>query len=83
MVIGATMKQLFIEAFVVGSAAAIVGLVVATLMMLGSPKFSWDTYDFWPQVALAFFIVGVLLHFMFEVSGANKWYCTNGFACKR
>ena len=27
------------------------------------------------------FFVGVVAHLMFEVSGANRWYCDNGVAC--
>lgn len=27
------------------------------------------------------FLVGVLMHLLFEFSGINKWYCKNGVAC--
>lgn len=27
------------------------------------------------------FIIGVLLHLIFELFGFNKWYCKNGVAC--
>ena len=28
------------------------------------------------------FLVGVVLHLLFEMSGVNKLYCKNGAACK-
>jgi hypothetical protein len=31
---------------------------------------------------LPIFWVGVVGHLIFEVVGANKWYCRKGFACK-
>ena len=32
---------------------------------------------------LPIFWVGVVGHLLFEVVGANKWYCRKGFACGR
>jgi hypothetical protein len=32
---------------------------------------------------LPIFWVGVVGHLLFEVAGANKWYCRKGFACGR
>ena len=29
------------------------------------------------------FIVGFLIHLVFEALGLNKWYCKNGAACSR
>jgi len=31
---------------------------------------------------VALFILGALTHIGFEIAGANKWYCKNGYACK-
>ena len=28
------------------------------------------------------FLLGVIVHLLFEYIGANKWYCKNGNACK-
>ena len=28
-------------------------------------------------------LIGMVAHFAFEFSGANKWYCTNGNACQQ
>lgn len=77
------MKQLLIEALVVGITAALVGLAISTILMfITSKDFSLEKYHFWPQVMLSYFITGVLLHLMYEYFGANKWYCDNGNACK-
>jgi len=32
--------------------------------------------------AIHLFIIGVLVHLIFQYAGINKWYCTNGLACK-
>ena len=29
------------------------------------------------------FLVGCITHLLFEYSGANKWYCTDGVACSK
>ena len=29
------------------------------------------------------FIMGFLIHFIFEIIGANKYYCKHGNACKQ
>jgi hypothetical protein len=31
---------------------------------------------------MSVFMTGVIGHIIFEVTGANKWYCKNGSACK-
>lgn len=77
------MKQLIVEALVVGVVAAVVGLLISTLFMMLDKDFSFEKYDFWPRVMLSYFVTGVLLHFIFEYFGANKWYCDNGNACKK
>jgi ABC-type antimicrobial peptide transport system permease subunit len=77
------MTNLLTEALVVGLVSAIVGLIVSTLLMYAFSKdFSLKKYDFWPQVALSYFITGIVLHLGFEWVGANKWYCKHGNACK-
>lgn len=75
------MLKLLIEALVVGIMTAIVGLIISTLLMMPSKDFSFQKYHFWPQVLLSFFITGVVIHLLCEISGINKWYCKNGNAC--
>ncbi len=74
--------SLLVEALVVGIVSGIFGLAISTLIMMSSKNFSWRKYDFWPQVFLSFFLTGFILHFIFEISGANGWYCKNGVACR-
>lgn len=75
-------KSFIIEALTVGVVTAIIGFIISTLLMLPSKDFSWSKYHFWPSVLFSFFITGVIIHVIFEVSGANKWYCKNGNACQ-
>ncbi len=44
--------------------------VVGLIMMLLGP--------FIPSL----FLLGAIAHLLFELIGANKWYCKNGTACK-
>lgn len=76
------MAHLLIEALVVALSAGILGLIISTLMMYTNKDFSIREYHFWPQVFLSFFLTGFLLHLIYEAIGANRWYCTNGNACK-
>lgn len=75
-------KILLKEALLVGLVTALFGIVISTLFMLPSKNFTFKKYTFWPQVMLSFFMTGFLLHIIFEKTGANKWYCKHGNACK-
>ena len=33
-------------------------------------------------VKINLFLIGFVTHMLFEIIGANKWYCGNGYACK-
>lgn len=71
-----------IEALIVGLISATIGFIVSTsLMYERDPNFSLKKYTFWPWVLVGYFITGVIAHLLFEFSGANKWYCKNGYAC--
>lgn len=71
-----------LEVIVVAIASGIVGSLISLGFMYMEPTFSFKNYSFYPQVFMSFFITGAILHILFEVSGANRWYCTNGYACK-
>ena len=62
------MKELVTEALVVG-------LVMLVIFM----ALKMVTKD----VRVTVFLTGVLGHFLFELLGANKWYCKYGTACQR
>lgn len=67
------MKRLLMEAGVVG-----VILVLIVVCMLA--VFKKDYYSANEVIVLSF-LSGVAAHALFELSGANKWYCKNGHAC--
>lgn len=70
------MANIFVEALVIGLITAIIGFIIATLLMvLLDKKFKFKDYTFWPQVMLGFFLTGMVMHLLFEVLGWNKKYC--------
>tara|TARA_B110000858_G_C17798317_1_gene473745 strand:+ start:215 stop:415 length:201 start_codon:yes stop_codon:yes gene_type:complete len=64
--------KLLIEAFFVG-----LSLAVFTHMIKIADIVKTDNHF------VFMFIVGFLIHLMFEILGLNKWYCKNGAACSR
>ena len=66
-------KQIAIEAFIVGILLVAIGMAIAQ-----TPCFIKD-----PQLRKArdLFLAGVITHVVFEIIGANKWYCKRGAAC--
>jgi hypothetical protein len=72
------MFQLALEAFIVGILNLFIGFIISYISMGDKAK----TFDHWPGVLLSFFITGVIIHLVCEVSGLNKKYCKYGNACK-
>lgn len=78
------MLNLLIEALVVGIVFTVVILILHAIVEMGilsSEKPSSHT-DYMPRIAILGFFSAIITHFLFELSGANKWYCKNGVACK-
>ena len=72
--------QLAVEAVVVGITVVIFWLVANFIAgALNLPVTSNITIG---SVAVLF-STGVIAHLFFEVTGLNKWYCKNSFACQR
>jgi len=67
------MLNLLIEAFVVGVVFTVVILILNSVF-----GFNNDL----TKLAILGFFSAVITHFLFELLGANKWYCDNGVACK-
>ena len=77
--------NIIVEAIVVGIVIVIVGTIVGAFvgMLLGTdlPPVCKD----WNKnyaMEMSLFLTGALSHLLFEYTGANKWYCRNGIACK-
>ena len=73
------------EAAFVGLATIIVGSVVGYVLgklnNVDLPKAckQWNKNHI---MELSLFLTGFAIHIISEYSGLNKWYCTNGTACK-
>lgn len=64
-----------IEAIVVGVVFAIIGIV---LIHLSSYEYHKNHLQ---EVGTLLFTSGAIGHILFELVGANAWYCKNGHAC--
>lgn len=77
--------SLLLEAIVVGFIMIIIGLIVSKLV---TPGFSVELPEgcaHWNDkhiMEITLFATGFLGHLLFEVTGANGWYCKNGNACQ-
>jgi hypothetical protein len=59
--------------------ALVVGALLAAMLAIATVLYPIDG----PQRAIWIgIVVGALTHLLFEVTKANRWYCTNGAACK-
>ena len=78
------MLRLLIEALFVGIGTlifgTIVGYVLGKIMSVDVPEMckQWNKNHI---MELSLFLTGSLIHITFDLLGANKWYCKNGFAC--
>ena len=80
------MVRLLVEAVAVGLGIVVVGTLVSWVVgrMMGTdlPPVCKD----WNKnyiMEICLFLSGVIVHLLCEFSGLNKWYCKNGFACRR
>jgi uncharacterized membrane protein HdeD (DUF308 family) len=71
-------QSLLSEALVIGVMALIVGVIVHSVSM----KLKKHDMNNMKVYAIHLFIIGILVHLIFQYAGINKWYCTNGLACK-
>jgi ABC-type antimicrobial peptide transport system permease subunit len=80
------MYQLIIEAIVVGIVMMVIGNIVGYFV---GKQFATDLPPVckdWNKnylMEICLFLTGFIGHLLFELIGANKWYCKNGYACKR
>ncbi len=80
------MNQIIIEAIVVGIITVIIGnvsgLLVASMLKVNLPEICKDWNKYY-TMEITLFLTGFLIHILCELTGINKWYCKNGFACLR
>ena len=78
--------KLLVEAVVVGIATVVIGTLVGFIIgkyfSSNLPKIckSWNKNHI---MELSLFLTGFSIHLLCEITGLNKWYCKNGFACKK
>ncbi len=70
----------FVEAIIIGLLVVVIGVAFhwLSLKLYGDHDLNKIS-----MFAGHLFIIGVLTHAICEISGVNKWYCTNGAACKK
>lgn len=70
---------LFIEAIFVGFLVLVFGVLFSAISM------GWEEtrkFKHWMSILVVMFLLGVTVHLVCELTGLNKWYCKNGYACK-
>jgi ABC-type antimicrobial peptide transport system permease subunit len=78
--------KLLVEAFVVGIATIVVGIIVSFILgrffstNLPAICKTWNKNHI---MELSLFLTGFFIHLICEFSGVNKWYCKNGVACSK
>ena len=80
------MSNLFIETVAVGIMTVIfgnlTGLLVGSFYKVDLPEVCSNWNKFY-TMEITLFFTGVFIHLFCEFSGINKWYCSNGVACRR
>lgn len=79
------MKQLIIEGCVVGIVLVIIGIIVTNLFKFIHNNNLPDVCKNWNKnyiMEINLFLIGYIAHMVFELTGVNKWYCNNGYACR-
>lgn len=73
-------KGIVIEGSVVGFSVIFLGTLISfVISMLEDKKFNYLKN---PEMYLALFLTGFLLHVGLDITGFNKWYCKNCVGCK-
>ena len=71
-------QSLLYEALGIGLMALVVGVIVHSVSM----KIKKHDMNDMTVYAIHLFVIGILVHLIFQYAGINKWYCTNGTACR-
>lgn len=68
------MKNLLIEAISVGIMTGVLGMIICYLGEIYTVENQYRLFA-------CLFSLGIVIHLLCELTGTNKWYCTNGNAC--
>ena len=73
-----------IEVLKEGLSVGILTIIVGVVLHMVSLKFygPHDLNDM-KMFAVHLFFIGMLAHIICEYTGINKWYCSNGVACRK
>ena len=77
--------QILVESLIVGAMTVVVGSLVGFILSkivssnLPTVCKKWNKFHI---MEISLFLTGVIIHLLCEFSGLNKWYCSNGRACK-
>ena len=80
------MQQLLVEAIFVAILTVIVGSLVGYVLgksfSTNLPKIckSWNKNHI---MEVSLFLTGFFIHLLCELTGVNKFYCKNGYACSK
>ena len=67
-----------IEIVIVGIMTMVIGLIISYITM-GEKA---HNFHHWNRVALSFFLTGLIIHLLCELTKLNAWYCKYGQACQ-
>lgn len=78
--------MIIIETIIVGILTVVfgslIGYIIGYLFKTDLPKVCKNWNKFY-VMELSLFLTGMLIHIFCEYVGINKWYCKNGYACKK
>jgi hypothetical protein len=77
------MVHYLIEAISVGLLSLMIGTFLSVSAMYYQSDFKISKINFWMSLLVTNFLIGFFIHLLCEWVGINKWYCKNGYACKK
>lgn len=79
------MIRLLIEAVLVGIAVVLAGLVITVFSKKNQQSLPEECRN-WNKnyiMEITLFLIGFMLHILFEFTGINAWYCKHGNAVRK